>query len=926
LIRNINVLWTATLLALVALSSQSTLAGDGNSVDQGAVVALVNRVGISAAKAWLDSEHRALPVSDLPADEETALASKALTKYGEIRKAFGTGFRGEGDSDVGFADIFGPEGLYEAPGGSMTVPFALLSANSTISLKVLNREIDQAANDLGAALLFRIKTVLIQKAGVANFAALAENPTLLAKTIRTSDLVLRQIKDRAAADGDPAVLDLAVDILTEVAAKQPAIALAGATLSDKSPEEINQRFSNLVGDLRDSQMRIAKALDEYTKLLTEINANVADFGTQLHRVDSLLSGLGSNEAIVSDFVFSDMSLQEKVAALNAGALDERINCPQGANNCNPQEIEQALVTRYSTELAMQGRIQDAIKLATDVYRLSIVTDQLGIDNANTRLAASIASVTTGNFAVTASEDLVGTLASESELLGRRQSPDVAHFRVLVGYLQSQFREIDASLSDISDTQRNIRVSTAALSDVLRANVRGGDNQLGAVQAEQLQSSVDLKQLIWADWQSCYSVYRRALQINPATGTAFVSPNTLLFGAFADIEPVVASHGGTFKTCLTTVQSAMAGLTTQWFGAFIDARRSLSPGRIPDDVSLSAALKDEKNRWRSVSEVQIETVDQPTLVANVAWASRESIDLGTLFYLQAMPAMTTDDLSRMIVQLKAGTTFSCSSASERQKRLVGGLLCADSSGANNAASSLMAFPVNTEIMLDIADWMLVASQISDVYDQVNDRFILGLTELAAITDASPSRDILDKSIDMLSLGIDYESRLYGGLTAQAVFDDVTTPPNGVDYSPLLRNNSYLAQNVALLALKKNLQLVDSLHASANVPSLADTYAQALSYSRVDAPDRYEPLYTLFGRSYTFGETPTGAPGMTFGLGASSVVIPLPEPEQFVEGAFVYPERFYRLLAKRDQLVDRLLNYQIVDLTDRELAVIALQRGP
>ena len=64
-------------------------------------------------------------------------------------------------------------------------------------------------------------------------------------------------------------------------------------------------------------------------------------------------------------------------------------------------------------------------------------------------------------------------------------------------------------------------------------------------------------------------------------------------------------------------------------------------------------------------------------------------------------------------------------------------------------------------------------------------------------------------------------------------------------------------------------------------------------------------------------------MVLAVGESKAEIPLPPPEAFVNGQLKLPPRYYDLLATREQLVDRLYSYRIIEnLPSEERAAVAV----
>jgi hypothetical protein len=97
-------------------------------------------------------------------------------------------------------------------------------------------------------------------------------------------------------------------------------------------------------------------------------------------------------------------------------------------------------------------------------------------------------------------------------------------------------------------------------------------------------------------------------------------------------------------------------------------------------------------------------------------------------------------------------------------------------------------------------------------------------------------------------------------------------------------------------------------------------QAYLHARGETEDRFEPLYALFGRTYPFGLTAKGDVGLVLSIDKQQIVLPLPAPMRLAEGTFVFPPRHEILLARRERLIERYLDYQFG--RDKDLVSVVL----
>ena len=115
---------------------------------------------------------------------------------------------------------------------------------------------------------------------------------------------------------------------------------------------------------------------------------------------------------------------------------------------------------------------------------------------------------------------------------------------------------------------------------------------------------------------------------------------------------------------------------------------------------------------------------------------------------------------------------------------------------------MGFAINVDVLLEIADWMVILSQIADLYsNNPSSRFATTLEELATFRDTPHGEEITRKTVDMLALAIAYYSRIYGGITSLALAEDILSGIAHATHRTALRSNPYLAENVALVLLHR-----------------------------------------------------------------------------------------------------------------------------
>ena len=375
-----------------------------------------------------------------------------------------------------------------------------------------------------------------------------------------------------------------------------------------------------------------------------------------------------------------------------------------------------------------------------------------------------------------------------------------------------------------------------------------------------------------------------------------------------------------QEALETVIGAIDSLSaTQWFGAFLDARRALNPdSSIPDQGTLVDSVADEANRWHSLERLHLQNVVDPAHSIVSDWAERNKVSASTLLQLQTWRISHAPQLDPIVDALKKGERFECKS-DNGIGRAVRDLVCIPEK-SDEIAEALMRFAINVDILLEIADWMMVLSQVAGLHGPKG-HFAESLEDLATFKGTSLGEEITRKTVAMMALAIAYYSRIYGGITALATAEDILSDKADGRHSTALRNNPYLAENTALLLLQRKRQPWEQ-GVEPSRPSFENIYNQALLHARSEATNRFTPLYTLFGRDYPFASNDESKVGLSVKIGDADVFLPLPPPIRLSKGQFIFPQRYYVLTDQQDLFIDAYVDYRLG--TQSSLASVVLQR--
>ena len=898
---------TVFLSVLMVITSSYAQSDSQSRINRSEATALASRLGISAARLWLDHGGIEIPPSKLSPQEQYRQIEEALKRYEAMRNDLA------GVSTVkSMAQLVIDEATsVRTLRGKAALPLILIRAASSISLDLAYAKVENMGKERATALLAKIADDLVSEAGVDDLKALTNEPDLLLKTINRSNRFLQDIKLRAQKSGDPDLIDMAVDVLQQVAKATDAATLKAIAKIDKEVSEMDVEFGEFIQEVYDSNQRIANRLEQHHDLIKEVDKDLDVFHENILAMGKWIQYLGRNQDLVADFIFSGLPPDQKVAALRTGLMDNRLRCSPGTSGCDPAEIKAAMVKSYEA----QARIMKNVKVAGDILQgindIQAIAGNLGIDlGKDGNQALQIASGAVSAYIGVMSGNPLGAIASITSIFGNKSDPDAKRFQIMMGYLRKQFGIINEKLDAVLENQQTILDAVISVAEQLEQIYKNLDGRLENMEWEQRRISETLKELIWADWKSCFSMYRYALAPNPAVAAPpLVSPKTLRFETFGDVRAVINQRGNQISDCLDTVIKAMDSLSaTRWFGAFLDARHTLSAQGLIDQGTLVGSEADEAGSWKSIERLHLENVVEPAHSIVSEWANHKKVSASTLLQLQTRRISNASQLGLVMDAQEESERFNCNGPNEiglatRE------LICIPNTNKDKTAQDLMMFAINLDILLEIADWMMVLSQVANLYSPDKSSFAKSLEELATFEGISPGKEITRKAVAMMALAIAYYSRIYGGITALAIAEDILSGEADNRHSTALHNNPYLAENTALLLLHRKRQPWNPETGSSR-PSFEDIYSQALLHARRSrATNRFMPLYALFGRDHTFIPGDEGRIGLRLNIDAADVFLPLPPPISLSKGQFVFPPRYHALANRQDSLIEAYVDYYL-----------------
>ncbi len=695
--------------------------------------------------------------------------------------------------------------------------------------------------------------------------------------------------------------------------------------TDESVSDLDKQFGNFVVEVDASLGRMEDRLNEHDGLLSLISDDLDSLNNDVSRLANAVDQLGDNQEIIADFMFSRLSPGEKARALKSGLMDSRIQCPDYSSDCDFYSIRKALQDRYEKESRLIESIKKVRDVSQGMQELSTITNNLGIDfGPELSGAVTGAESAMGAYLGIMSGNYLGALASLSGMFGRRVDPDAERFRIMM----NEFERVNSRLNKISQNQQTIFEAVVAVSDQLGEVYRKLDWRLDSIQQETHVMSRDLLRLIWQEWESCYSVYYFALNPDPSVSLRpLINPSTLRIKSFGDASEILRHRGQHVGKCLLTVQTSLDQLSApSRFGSFLDSRWVLdADGQFGDGFDRQLELEYEYEYWRTNERRYVEEIVEPTTEILFEWARQRGLSFSNLLNLQMQGLHQVSGVGEAIQRLRA-VEFDCDGrdASERATRE---LVCVRQELPNRIAGELMRLAVNVDMLFELSDWMMVVSEVSSLYSTDQSAGAVGgawaetLSELATFDGASPGKEIVRRMVAVIGLAKAYYGRVYGGLTALIFAEHILAGTAGEEHFGVLIRNKYLAENVALVLLHRIRDTWD-IESQFSTPPFEAVYNQALLYARSPNPDRFVPLYALFGEEHDFVAHEKNGIGIGVEIIDKILVLPLPLPMRTAEGRFVFPPRYYELHALQQSLVDRYLDFELG--LDEVIARIVLQR--
>lgn len=273
-------------------------------------------------------------------------------------------------------------------------------------------------------------------------------------------------------------------------------------------------------------------------------------------------------------------------------------------------------------------------------------------------------------------------------------------------------------------------------------------------------------------------------------------------------------------------------------------------------------------------------------------------------------------------------FECHKAGATRDERFYALLCNDSTtNSNDKAEALLRRPIIAELVIEMSNWIGVISQISDVY-RGNNKIYETLDELieSPVT-VKRGRELIAKSITVLDIAVSSYAQTYGGVPALGIIDlldaAVSAPADGTGdpqrqaaagaIDVLNGQNSYLAANVTMILLKREYQRKWLAGGIADILP-ENIYTDCFAAVEQKKPEGIFMMRALFGNQLNFGLTEDGLPALVIEANGTTAALRLPAPSEYSLARVIYPPRYYRLLSEREEMVNKLADYDLISESD------------
>jgi hypothetical protein len=827
--------------------------------------------------------------------------------------------------------------------GVGAVPSALLAAGA-------NYANDQVSKGLREAADARAMTFLNQGLQNWNAASGVDYDTIVRKLNNKDAVGAAADFDRATGmltrlrsqfQDDPSAAQAAENFVLKTMQTYQKATILKTAQNTSVIENVEKDLSNQIKFTRRYAEKTNTMLDAYSAKLEQANKSIFDASQQLSSLQNSQMVTARQVGVIQDILYQQQSPATKIFLLQ--------------NNYRPElsgEQRTQLVSYLQAQQRREELVTDSANFMNSVKEVQGILSNLGIRDPTISKAVQIGTVAQKAFSAVLTGNYLGAISAVTSIFGLGGSdPEAERFGQIMGYLQQMDKKLDGIL--------NLQVKTLnaiyALSNQVADMDRRLNQRLDHVDFELKTISQNLKEHMWERYLPCNTVWR-----DRKDGVRF-DDDLLAFRSYLDLSRFMRKSQGKAIACARSLDDLYGSINgTKVFGQLLSMR-----GAVTFDFSL---LPSEKESNSAFSREQLGAFLNELFLPSVGLVSEKwDPDWGhtaTLFALLGDPAMDVATLQKRLEFLSAVKTsghplHACSRPTILSYRMRS-LFCGDSrygerdvpvvvspSAEALALESTRAYlsdPLVRDQLISLINWTGLVARPYDFSTGVNEN-AFSLDQLLNSEGVPRGKDLMWSALSVLDIAVAQQTVLHGDLTAQIIYDlawdkaahrPVETAPNlsaqQLAAAKLLRNanNPWLGKNVLSIALRNSLR-IQGKDLDAAVP-----YAKALgeldAIRDANQPTQSEQaivhqmefflkgLFTLGNEVHFLVEDKEdgfGGHARKLSLISGSYKFEMPSPAEFSRKALVYPPTLIQLLRKREILVERLVDYNLLsDVPDKE----------
>ena len=869
-----------------------------------------------------------MPTSELPADVRSAALEDTYARYTELRSQYASARNSASWFSLGVSSGAAVAAAVVGPQAALTIPIMLTAAAISTVVDVGNEELEDRGAEVMRTYLRANEDRIVSELGLT-FEQMRADPIAAADALKRGAEVFADLRERAG--DDEAVWRQSQELITRTLVETDRAQWEKLGDVAAQAEKATEDVARLSRDLSEFRTEVDRRFGNLEAAFENMGEKVGLLEDAVVEVNARVTSLETNQAVIADFVLDSMSPAQKVAAIrDRGFLADRFTCPNGGTSCDAAKLKDAMIERFTREADLRDALTATGRAVGALNNVNQIAADLGIESPELQMAVRVSNAAMGAFQNFASGNYLGAVASVTGLFAKRKDPDAERHKILMGYLQDQFAIINRRLDAVLRNQQIILERIDALGRRMNEGFLSIDRQLSNLAFEQARIDLGVRRLLWAPWKPCYTVYAGVL--DESGGPSLVDPVTLLLRNEEALREAQSTLGRQALECWSTMQSSLAAAAaTERFGQFLSVDWAIDVGLSQaGDLNRAACQTAHEpdgttsTEWRSLMKCFREDVFDPAFGRFLQTVTQDdNFEYANAYVMLARPMGTTDDWAEAY-NIAAVRSITCPVRSGPDARLAALLCPADSMDPSSRALELMRTPILADAVNDVADWVMVMAQLVDMRDQVEERWLSYSDVLDRASEgALPVRRplgqwMIERSIGVVDMAIATYAMTYGPILAEAVATDIEVGGDAADRAiAIARDNPYAARNLAQIWLERRYQA--QFPESGMRRPARTAYQLATEMAATSGPGRFLLLEGLFGADETFVESIDGRIAVQLQVGEETLDLPLPGTGAMVEGRLHWPARYHELLATRDQLVDRLAGYTVLDRLSEEALV-------